>query len=144
MNDILSEMVDQLAPLVLQILGIVLLAVLSTVFAKSKQIAEAQLSATQRSLLANLAVTAVHLAEKEGLEKTGAEKAAMAAQYVNGELAAAGIKTVRFADIDATVIGAVQKAWADELGPSYHEAPAAPPAAETATPAPTAPAQLGS
>ncbi len=118
MNDILSEMVNQLAPLVLQIIGIVVLAVLSMILMKAKGIAEAQLNADQRALLGELAAVAVHMAEKEGADKAGADKAAMAQRYVGEELAKLGIDSINSADVAGTIIGAVQRAWKREIGPT--------------------------
>lgn len=119
MNYILTEMVNQLAPLVVQIVGIVLLAVLSAILLKAREILQTQLSAQQRSFLAELASTAVHMAETEGLDKTGAQKAAMAQKYVGDELAQLGVKTASSADVEATIVGAVQRAWQREIGPTF-------------------------
>ena len=117
MNDILTEMVNQLAPLVMQIIGILILAIVRAILMKARGIAEMQLNADQRSFLAELASTAVHLAETEGLGKAGSQKAAMAQSYVAYELAHLGVTSVSSADVASTIVGAVQRAWAREIGP---------------------------
>lgn len=140
MNDILTEMVNQLAPLVMQIIGIIILAIVSAILMKARGIAEMQLNADQRSFLAELASTAVHLAETEGLGKAGSQKAAMAQSYVAYELAHLGVTSVSSADVASTIVGAVQRAWAREISRPPTPSAAVNIAAEAATANPPQPA----
>lgn len=120
MDSILHELDNTIAPLLVQLLAGLVLALASAALLKGRAWIDGKLTEQQRSFLQHLAETAVHLAEKEGAGKLGTEKAALAQQYVDRELSAARIDTVRFGDIEAVIIGAVQKAWSDQIGETYH------------------------
>lgn len=152
MDAILHDLLNTIAPLVLQILAAVVLAAISALLLKGKELVQGELSAQQQGFVAALASTAVHLAEQQGLGKTGVEKAELAQQFVGRELAAAGISTLSGSDVGAAIIGAVQRAWAHEIGPTeppptevlrdvIAQATAATPAPKPADPAPQ-PAEL--
>jgi hypothetical protein len=117
---------NQIAPLLVQLLGAIALALASAALLKGRAWMDAKLSVEQRTFLAQLATTAVHLAEMEGIGKVGATKATEARNYVNGELAAAGVTTVKSADIEATVKGAVEAAFQAEIGPKLEGVPIPP------------------
>lgn len=110
---------NQIAPLLVQLLGAIVLALASAALLKGRAWMDARLSVEQRTFLAQLAATAVHLAEVEGAGQVGAQKAAAARRYVDGELMAHGITTVQSGDIEATIIGAVEGAYKAEIGPTY-------------------------
>ena len=116
----MNELVNIIAPLLVQLLGAIVLAVASAALLKARAWMDAKLSVEQRTFLAQLATTAVHLAETQDAGKSGAIKAMDAQDYVNGELAAAGVTSVKAADIESTVVGAVQTAWSDQIGETYH------------------------
>lgn len=117
----MNELVNIIAPLLVQLLGAIVLAVASAALLKARTYLDAKLSVEQRTFLAQLATTAVHLAETQGAGKSGALKAMDAQDYVVGELTANGTKTVKVNDIESTVVGAVQRAWSDEIGETYHK-----------------------
>ncbi len=127
MDAIIHELVNQIAPLLVQLAGFVVLATVSALVLEGKKALSADLTANQRKVLGDLASVAVHFAEKEGAGKVGSEKAAIAAAWVNRELIASGVTSVGFADIQSAVVGAVQKAWSEEIGPSEKPSDAAPP-----------------
>jgi hypothetical protein len=136
MDTIIHDLLDTIAPLLVQILGAIVLALASAALLKARVWLDVQLSTQQRAVLGQLATTAVHLAEQEGLGKMGTEKAAIAQKYVDGELEAAGISTVKFGDLEAAVKGAVEAAWRGELGPTWHpetESPVSGPTVGTAS-----------
>jgi hypothetical protein len=126
------ELVNQAAPLLVQLMGILLLAAASGALLKLRQLLQASLTERQRQLLSDLASMAVHYAEIEGLGKAGAEKAAMARALVDSELRSRGIVSISAADLEAAVIGAVQRAWSYEIGPGGRASD--PPEQPTASP----------
>ena len=136
MDSLLRDLANTIAPLLVQLLEALLLALASAALLKGRTWLDGKLTEQQRAFLQQLAETSVHLAEKEGAGKLGTEKAALAQQYVDRELSAARIDTVRFGDIEAVIIGAVQKAWSDQIGETYHR-PADP--ATTVAQQPTSP-----
>lgn len=121
MDSIMQQLANTVAPLVVQILAAVVLAIVSALLLRGKQFVESRLSAQQREFIYDLAETAVHFAEKQGqgLDKAGEEKARIAQNYVDRELRAAGITVISGSDVQAAIIGAVQRAWSQSIGPTY-------------------------
>ena len=125
MDIIIATLVNQVAPLLVQLLGALVLAIASALLLKAAPVIADFRTQQGLAIVAALSKVGVHTAEVEGLGKTGAEKAVAARQYVNGELAKAGVTTVKAADVEGTVKGAVEAAFQNEIGPGplFHPAP---------------------
>ncbi len=135
MNTILHELANQVAPLLVQLAGAILLALLSLLVLKARRWLDQHLTPGQEQFLNRLAAAAVQFAEAEGAGQAGTAKAQLARDWMTKELTAAGISSVGFDDIQGAVTAAVQRAWSREIGPTYNhpDSPATPeqvPAAE--------------
>ncbi len=115
MDPILRELSNQVAPLLVQLLGALVLAVVSALCLAGVKLLNTHTTEKQRQLLYELAAMAVNFAEREGAGKAGDEKAKMAQDCLDRLLGAWGITTIKGVDVYDSLEAAIETAWRNEI-----------------------------